>query len=761
MWTAETYPFELKANQYIKDGKLWEKIWSLDCQTPEIPEDLTKIDGYGNPKAKFQRTIPPEYMEILPEQIDEKQGIITYTKDQQEFIDRENERIFFTGYWCFIRGKLTWLPGWMYFGLCYWKTRTITDSDFLNYRDRQRRVLTFILNVWKYTKEKGTTYLKFRQDGATTWMHILAYWVVMSGDRKFVGLSSSDLELSEENYDELFNQPFKELPLWLIPGVYTQNKKELNLFVSRGQSTTKNKKIMEQQEGRGGTVTLRALTKRGFDGRRVDGSFPDEAGKWKKVAIMKWWAKQLPGLYGFGFIPTTVEEMAEGGSDYKQFWDASDATTIREAGHTQSMARNLFIPSSDGRPKHNDNLFIDEYGDSIIDDPDDEQWDWIITQSPNAERIGAKRYQQRRIRELLDGGFDDIAAEERRMYPENVEDAFGFLNTNCPYETGILEKLRATIEDNIDQWEADKKIKYGRFDWADKKNKAIPYFIEGNKKDKNNSPWAITWEPPKDTLCKYKVVGGMKVPINGKLGGFGLDMFAKSNPKGKGSKQAISGNRFFDKKYEQKNKDNIARFGKPLDDYFPTPARFAYYNHRNTITGWDYEQMLMGAIYFSMPIALESNRAESFVNYVIQKGYYGYLLKEWEIYGTEPQKTNADQVGIFVGGSEENKAGNVGDACDYQNDFLLGHSGYLDDFRYTITDPDQAIRFAFLEGVNEMLQFNIFDREKSDYPMSTVPINIYEFNACGYGDATNFVDHTVSGNVRTFRKGFFMTRRFA
>jgi hypothetical protein len=453
-----------------------------------------------------------------------------------------------------------------------------------------------------------------------------------------------------------------------------------------------------------------------------------------------------------------VEEMAEGGHEYKEFWDASDASTIRAAGHTQSMARNLFLPSSDGRPKHLDNLFIDEYGDSIIDDPDDEQWAWIITQSPNAERIGAKRYQQRRIRELLEGGFDDIAAEERRMYPETVDDAFGYLNTNCPYETGILEKLRTSVEDVISEFESQGRIKYGRFEWADKKTKTIPYFIEAiDKKDKNSAPWAITWEPPKETLCKHKVLGGMRVPINGKLGGFGLDMFAKSNPKGRGSKQGISGNRFFDRKYEEANRDHIHRFGKPLDNYFPTPSRFAYYNHRNTMTGWDYEQMLMAAIYYSMPIAIENNRSESFENYVIQKGCYGYLLKEWEILGVPPTAQTENRAGIFTGGSEEHKSGHVGDACDYQNDFLRGDSDYLGEFTYRIWE--EPIRFLFLEAINELLQFNIFEREKSDYPMSTVPINIYEFNACGYGDVSRYADNSVKGAVRSFRKGFFMTRR--
>jgi hypothetical protein len=83
----------------------------------------------------------------------------------------------------------------------------------------------------------------------------------------------------------------------------------------------------------------------------------------------------------------------------------------------------------------------------------------------------------------------------------------------------------------------------------------------------------------------------------------------------------------------------------------------------------------------------------------------------------------------------------------------------LGEFQYNLWD--NPIRFAFLEGINEMLQFDLYDREKSDYPMSTVPINIYEFNACGYGDAQNYVDNSIKGSVKTFRKGFFMTRKFA
>ena len=54
----------LGENQKIKNNRIVETIWSLDCITPPIPSDLTTVPGYGDPKAKFTRTPIPEYMNI-------------------------------------------------------------------------------------------------------------------------------------------------------------------------------------------------------------------------------------------------------------------------------------------------------------------------------------------------------------------------------------------------------------------------------------------------------------------------------------------------------------------------------------------------------------------------------------------------------------------------------------------------------------------------------------------------------------------------
>jgi hypothetical protein len=736
------YTISLMDGITIRDGKLFEQVWSLECESPPIPDNLKELDGYGNKKAKFDRKVPG-FMTIQPSQVSED-GSIAYTEKQKAYVSEEVRRISKDGYWCFIGGSLTWLTPWQYFGLKYWKTRTITSRDYLDYRDRQRRILLYGWNVWKHTRDKGFTYLKFRQDGATTWQHIMAYWAVAFIKRKqFVGLSSSDMELSETNFQELFAESFKELPTWLKPGVFNLTNTGFAL-TSGGQKTTKNNTGSIRDEGRGSSVIIKALTKRGFDGKRIDWLLPDEVAKWLRVNITKWWAKQLPGLYELAFLPSTMEEIDNGGGDYKKFWYSCDITTMGDMPHTASKCRNLFIRSSDGRPK-----FIGPYGESIIYDPTDEQWEHMKAQNPEdffdeSQRMGAAEYRRRRIQQLEESGQQELLDEERRAFPETIEEAFSVLQQNNPFETGILDKLHISVREAINQWVLDGVLKQGRFEWVDRKNFAVVRWIDDPK-----GPVLRTWEPPVPNAYRHE--GGMRKPVNKAKAVFGIDTYAKAQPKGQGSKQGMVGKRYFDPLYERKNADHRSRYGRDMDDYIPTPSIFYAYIHRNAIPGADYDQALMAAVYYSAPIAVENNRSEAFENYCSQRGLFGYLLKEWEIKGVNPSK-ELDRIGIFTGSSEANKMGPVGEACEYHNDFLRGDSHYLGDFKYDIVQ--QPIRYPFLALIDDNRRFDIMDREKSDGTMAGLPAFIAEFNINGYGEASNYGQPVVT----TIRKDFLRNR---
>ena len=87
---------KLTETQRLEKNIIREQIWSVSCKTPPIPEDLTTVPGYGNPKAKFQRTPIPEYMNIEKSQI-HADGSIRYTPLQQQFIREEVKKIFHSG----------------------------------------------------------------------------------------------------------------------------------------------------------------------------------------------------------------------------------------------------------------------------------------------------------------------------------------------------------------------------------------------------------------------------------------------------------------------------------------------------------------------------------------------------------------------------------------------------------------------------------------------------------------------------------------
>lgn len=163
----------------------------------------------------------------------------------------------------------------------------------------------------------------------------------------------------------------------------------------------------------------------------------------------------------------------------------------------------------------------------------------------------------------------------------------------------------------------------------------------------------------------------------------------------------------------------------------------------------------MAAIYYSMPIALENNRSESFENFATQRGLRGYLLKGWEILNTNPTRETEDVIGIATTQSEITKGGLVSDACEYHNDFLRGDSAYLGEFTYRLAED--PIRYPFKAAIKDNREFDILDREKSDGTMAMIPLYIYEYNVKGYVNPDNYLEkpEAPSYNARRFYRHFF------
>ena len=736
----------LKENQKLIKSRIVETIWNLECVTPPVPDDLSTVPGYGNPKAKFTRTPIPEYMNIEEGQRAEDRSI-RYTPLQQQFIKEEVKKIFHTGQWVYIRGVLTWLNPWMYFGLNYWKPALETSDGFLEYRDRQRKILHFCWNVYQNQKELGVIYLKGRQEGLSTWGHLIMFWLAIRAEKQNIGLSSSDQKLADENFDELISKPVLSLPLWLIP-THRMLKNEL-VLVEPPEKQSKKKKTASISKALGGSIRLRALTKRGWDGKRLNGLFADEGGKWVQVQITKWWAKQVRALMvngrkrGFAFFPTTTEEGDQGGEEFRRFYEQANLDTRQNGKYptTTNKLIALFLPAYMGLPG-----WTDAYGNDIVEQPDDEQWEWMQKHGHD-ERIGSREKLTRDRQQLLEAGLDDLYAEEMRQNPFTPSDAFNSLNEHCPFDISILQSLKRTADIKSVQ----DRIRTGYFYWMDPKEKTVVGWKEDNKGTVQR-----TWEPPAAYINRMQIKRGVKCPVNGKLGCLGVDPYLKASTKGKGSKMAITGKLYYNKAYEDENRKVRATTGNDLPNYFPTPAIFLSFTHRSADPNMDMEQLLMAAVYYSMPIVIENNASISVENFFSARGYGGFLLREAEILNeVSPTQAQWETVGIYTGIEGQ---GNdvVRKGATYFNDFLRGDSIFLGEHTYDIVE--EPIRYPFIQSINDNMMFDITNRTKSDSTMATLMAHFYEFNANEYSNPFLYANTTVKAGTNLFPKGTFLRR---
>jgi hypothetical protein len=576
---------------------------------------------------------------------------------------------------------------------------------------------------------------------------MIMFWLAIRAEKQNIGLSSSDQKLADENFDELISKPVSSLPIWLIP-VHRMNKNEL-VLTEPPERQSKTKKTASVSKALGGSIRLRALTKRGWDGKRLNGLFADEGGKWVQVQITKWWAKQVRALMvngrkrGFAFFPTTTEEGDQGGAEFQKFYEQANIETRQNGKYptTTNKLVSLFLPAYMGLPG-----WTDAYGNDIVDLPDEEQWEFM-QQHGHDERIGSKEKLLRDRQQLLDAGLDDLYAEEMRQNPFTPSDAFNSLNEHCPFDVTILQALKRTA----DTKEVQDRIRRGYFYWLDAKERSIVGWKEDGK-----GPVERTWEPPANLINKTQLRRGIKAPTNVKLGSFGVDPYLKASTKKKGSKMAITGKLYYNKYYEEQNKRERDATGRNLPGYFPTPAIFFSFTHRSADSHYDMEQLLMAAVYYSMPIVIENNASISVENFFNTRGYGGFLLREAEILNeSSPTQMQWEVTGIHTGvegaGSDVVRRG-----ATYMNDFFRGDALYLGDHTYSIVE--EPIRYPFLSSINDNMQFDITDRTKSDATMSALMVHFYEYNVNEYSNPFLYSEAPASNAKRLFPKGTFVRR---
>lgn len=390
------------------------------------PPRLSLIDGYGlkSSEQRFRRVQTPERLKNLEEHVRDKlnrvarentQFRVSGFKIQQKIWEELNKnaetykheidwinkqwwhRIH--GYWFFNNGKPTYICGWYYTYLNFWYSPSI-EGGYPEYRERDRKWFLFKKYIYdcketfaridtngRAIREEDGTYRmtsvgkrifygtmnnKQRRAGDTSKSLCIEHEVAILNPGTYAGNMSYTSKQVEETFDMLLVPAWREFPLYLKPYYSSNNKpsQEIKYDVPPNEYDEKgiNTIINFAASGEG----------KAYDGKKLCFILVDEGGKDKdhdvnaRHSVLKQCMSLGNGakIIGFCIYPSTVEELSEeGGQAYKTMSEQSNFYyRVPETGSTITGLALDFYSATDCLEG-----YVDSYGNSVADQPTDQQ----------------------------------------------------------------------------------------------------------------------------------------------------------------------------------------------------------------------------------------------------------------------------------------------------------------------------------------------------------------------------------------------------
>jgi hypothetical protein len=667
------------------------------------PPDIRLIDGYGLPPHEqfFHRLEIPKRLKLLEERtykevqewavpvsntITGYKILQTYwdilTKEQydyQEEIAFIKKCIWHTiyGYWCFINGKPTYLPPWYFCFLNFFYMPNLKVKEkYPEYRDDDR--ITELYKWYSFTTHEtfkdldkdgnairnnrgeydmielpyrtsfGTMQPKRRRRGETSrgWNNIL--WVAMrtiGGNCTYVAETG---EAAKKRFKEMFVPAWQKLPMFLKPIWDGDNDPSSKVSFKAPSNVYSQKSV-------GSTIDrTESASERANDGDKFHGMVSDEDAKVERIDAGTRWGvnrftmHQGPAIHGYAEHSSTVEEMTEGGEEFYDMWVQSNFyNRDANSGWTKSGLFREFIPAYRAYDK-----FIGPWGESVIDDPTEEQLKYKPEGAAYRRGFGARKYHQAwRDKLLRSKNSNDLKLYRERRRREPIKSSECWLGTAG--DIGFpLEAIDSRLADlRLHDYN---KIITGDFVWRGGIRDSIVDFIE-----KENGKFNVSLLLDRDKsyysnqVEKVQIWDGSQnryisafAPVYKARFTAGADPidFLDREP-GKGIKTSLS--------------DGGGAVFWEGDSNIENSRRFVC-TYRNRPPFNEYcEDMIMMCRYYGAMMYFERNKPGLWEKFV-ERGYKGYLKHAFDV------KTNTfkDTPGAYA------QAGNITDMLNAVRDYL-------------------------------------------------------------------------------------------
>lgn len=711
--------FLLRQGQWVENNMIWMKIKVeegvyITCHTPPIPKDLTKVENYGLSREEqvFKRTVHPEYMKVehMEHKRDTKtKSILWFKMDgrQEKYAKREEDRVWIHGFWLFIDGVLTWLPGTYYGELNYWNIGIPINDGFKEYRHIDLEYWMNWDDIEKTELELGDIRPKARREGSTERNMWKLFYYGRASKTK-CGFLMDDGKKTGGKFTSSFIAPYNELPLWFRGhDIVPANSSQINL-------TWKNH-LTGKLDGIGSQIFYKNTTEQAFNGEKLGFGLFDESGKFTIDLITFWYSvhkicftlganSSRAGLVSF---PTTVEDMTNGAQFKRLVEDSKRSTYNPILKQTTSGLRLFFRSVEDGLEN-----FFDPWGDTIKEDPTDPYIiEWRKKKGHIFWNMGTVRYIQTHLDDYSKKGRWDLYTKFLRAHPRTLEDVFTTTAGQNGFNTMKLERLITNLQSSV----KSSLTRVGRLEWINKLDWSKGCYWQDDSGGNIETNELYVGEHFEKHANRCEWVNGEGRPLNKDFAVNTVDPYQRGIviDKEDGSKGAAHGLSFFDL-INEKTKWDPNSPGMIRDNYKKTPRLFFSYYDRPLDVADFWEHMAQICIYWGIPMAHESNIGD-IARYFISKKMEKFLIPANDFFMPAERKREREGLYGFNVGSDAL----VDVMCVAR--FIAGKDSYLQGYYYDIDLHSEMDRCPFLETAKDMHAFKANNRKKFDRTMSLVP----------------------------------------
>lgn len=582
------------------------EIYGAKIKIPNGGEGLTAIN-YGLPRKeqKWQRKELPSFFDSVEY---DKQGNLILTQQQEKYADEELKRCK-NGVHIWIGEKLRYIPKRYYFYLQYY---TLEDGTAPDFREADRLWFLFHQHWFNILWVLFIIRTKKRRQGASSQACSNILYEAIFFKNSNCGLVSKTKEDSKDTFTQMITMAYRMLPAFLKPKQVNKEDSVTELVFAHKSQTIKGGVVSatNEENGHNSKINFRAPVINVYDRGRLSYVLLDELAKLPKEVpasqmlsiILKTLVKGVKRV-GFAELPSTVNEMTKGGGI--EFWKIWKNANQFLRNPTINRGVRFFQPAYEAYEG-----FIDEFGDSVIDIPTEEQYEYLVNKwvirvdgqliselSEEDIKLGAKYYVTIKKREGLDG--IDLE-EEIRMNPCNEDEAFLSSITDCAFNSANINKRKKELEENPP---FIRKILYYR-----KEDQTIGWRdINDNEKSFH---WAMTAAgfPNKNECNKFVYSDGMKRPNRIKDGCITVDSY--SNSQG-GRKYGSKASAWIGRRYDANDPNNT---GRPVGHLYGRPQEKDILHN----------QVLLAAEYHGYQVYYE-HTSDDYDGYFKERGKRGYL----------------------------------------------------------------------------------------------------------------------------------------